>query len=423
MDASQWYLLASVIGAAFTASAWFGFRNVGQVLPVYFMMSWLTGELALFHIGWQMLATLLFVAFGGLEGGAGLLGLAISFVSWAGLLALQRRAEAAGPAFARGLVAALGDDFEQVIPEERRALLQERVSPRDWLLPFRFPKQGLRIERGLAYGPAGKRQTLDVYRPAAPVENAPVLLQVHGGAWTIGEKEQQGQPLMRHLAQRGWVCVAINYQLSPRVKFPEHLVDVKRAIAWIREHVAEYGGDPSWLAVTGGSARGHLTALTALTPNDPRFQPGFEQVDTSVDAAVPFYGIYDFVDRAGVRTRSSMRGFLERYVMPAGLDEDRELWDMASPITHVREDAPPFFVIHGNYDALAFVEDARLFVTALRGVSRNPVAYVEVPWAQHAFEIFNSERSAQATLAVTRFLEWARARAGAEGERLPEREG
>ena len=103
---------------------------------------------------------------------------------------------------------------------------------------------------------------------------------------------------------------------------------------------------------------------------------------------------------------------LEPAVMPAPLDKDPDLWDSASPVCWVSESAPPFFVIHGDQDTLAFVEDARLFVTALRGVSRNPVVYAEVPHAQHAFDIFHSERCANAVDAVARFLEWVRARDG-----------
>jgi len=87
---------------------------------------------------------------------------------------------------------------------------------------------------------------------------------------------------MSHLAELGWVCVAINYRLSPRSTWPDQIVDVKRALAWTKEHIAEYGGDPDWVAITGGSAGGHLSSLAALTPNDPQFQPGFEDADTSV---------------------------------------------------------------------------------------------------------------------------------------------
>ena len=122
------------------------------------------------------------------------------------------------------------------------------------------------------------------------------MFQIHGGAWVIGDKSQQALPLMLHLAADGWVCVTTNYRLSPTCHRPDHLVDCKRALAWIREHIAEYGGDPDFVVVTGGSAGGHLAALVALTANDPQFQPGFEAADTSVIGCVPFYGVYDFVD-------------------------------------------------------------------------------------------------------------------------------
>ncbi|MEE3330620.1 MAG: alpha/beta hydrolase [Myxococcota bacterium] len=415
MDASQWYLLVSVFGAAWTAAAWFGARHVSQA-PFYFMMSWLAGELALFHIGWQAAATVGFAAFGGLQGSAGALGLAVSFVSWAALVQIQRRAGLAGPSFGAALTSGLGANYQAEIPAERRSLLRTAVVARDWRSPFSFKSDAVKLMRGIAYGPAGKRNTLDVFIPrnlsAEQQGKAPVLLQIHGGAWVMGSKDQQARPLMTHLAERGWVCVAINYRLSPKTKFPDHLIDAKRAMKWIRENIAEYGGDPNYVAVTGGSAGGHLSSLFALTANDPQFQPGFEDVDTSVRAAVPFYGIYDFADRENVRGRSPIVPFLQKYVMPVALAKDPDLWDQASPVCQVSANAPPLMAIHGDYDALAFVEDARLFVTALRSVSAQPVVYAEIPYAQHAFDIFHSERSAQAVNAVTQFLEWVRARDG-----------
>jgi acetyl esterase/lipase len=412
MDASSWYLALSAWGLLWTASAWFGFRHLGPLLAPYFMISWITGELAYFHVGWQMLATAAFAFFGGLEGTTGALGLALSFVSWVGLAGVQHRASFAAEAFEASLREGLGADFRREVPERRAGLQRQRVEPRDWSRPFSFSSDGVEVVRGLSYGPAGKRNELEVVRPARATEAAPVLLQIHGGAWMIGEKEQQGRPLMTYLAERGWVCVAINYRLSPRARFPDHLVDAKRAMKWIRENIANYGGDPDWVAVTGGSAGGHLSSLFALTANDPRYQPGFEDVDTRVQAAVPFYGIYDFADRQGVRGRSAMLPMLERYVMPVPLLGNEEEWDRASPVCWVGPEAPPFFVIHGDHDALAFVEDARLFSGALRGVSSQPVVYAEVPYAQHAFDVFHSERSAHAVGAVSWFLEWVRAREG-----------
>ena len=150
------------------------------------------------------------------------------------------------------------------------------------------------VIRGVPYTEAGRRGHLDIYRRRdVELDRAPVLLQVHGGAWTIGEKERQGVPLMAQLAAKGWVCVAINYRLAPRNPFPAQIIDVKRGIAWVRENIEDYGGDPGYLAITGGSAGGHLAALAALTPGDPAYQPGFEDADTTVQAAVPHYGVYD----------------------------------------------------------------------------------------------------------------------------------
>ena len=94
--------------------------------------------------------------------------------------------------------------------------------------------------------------------PTAPT-GCPTLLQVHGGGWVIGDKQRAGPAAdAAPGAQQGWVCFAPNYRLSPRATWPDHLIDVKRAIAWVREHGAEYGADPGFLVLTGGSAGGQL---------------------------------------------------------------------------------------------------------------------------------------------------------------------
>jgi len=225
----------------------------------------------------------------------------------------------------------------------------------------------------------------------------------------IGEKEQQALPLMYHMAQRGWLCVAINYRLSPSAAFPAHIIDVKKAIAWIREHIREYGGNPDFIAITGGSAGGHLSSLAALTPNREEWQPGFEQADTTLQAAVPFYGVYDFLDRFDIRPEMSMEQMVADRVMQCSLQENRQLWEAASPLDHVSAGAPPMFVIHGTHDSLVWVEEARAFVSALQAVSAQPVAFAQLPGAQHAFEIFHSVRTDHTVHAVGHFLEWTHA--------------
>jgi acetyl esterase/lipase len=209
---------------------------------------------------------------------------------------------------------------------------------------------------------------------------------------------------MLQLASRGWVCVSINYRLSPRATFPDPLVDVKRAIKWIREHIAEYGGDPGFLVVTGGSAGGHLASMTALTANEAEYQPGFESVDTRVDGCVAFYGVYDFTDRHRQYRNRGLTDVLERHVMKAPMATAREAYERASPMSRVHADAPAFFVIHGDSDTLVPVADARHFVEALRQHMREPVVYAEIPGAQHAFEIFPSLRTTFVVHGVERFL-------------------
>src|SRR5262249_8773350 len=151
----------------------------------------------------------------------------------------------------------------------------------------------------------------------------------------------------------GWVCVSINYRLSPKATWPDHLVDCKHALAWVREHIADYGGDPDLVCVTGGSAGGHLAPMVALTANDPRYQPGFDAADTSVAACVPFYGVYDFLDLfAGGGQGEKAARLVARWVMKTTPAEDPEAFEDASPIHHVSASAPPFFVIHGSADNL-----------------------------------------------------------------------
>ena len=150
---------------------------------------------------------------------------------------------------------------------------------------------------------------------------------------------------------------------------------------------------------------GHLSALAALTPNDPKFQPGFEDADTSVVAAVPVYGRYDWFS-TDAEGRREFVGLLEKFVVKRKFSTHRDIYSDASPIRQVRADAPPFFVLHGHDDSLIPVVEAQEFVEELRAVSKSPVAYAELPNAQHAFDIFGSPRAHQSAEAVARFLSW-----------------
>ncbi len=282
---------------------------------------------------------------------------------------------------------------------------QSECTPRGGLLHRPGPHHRYAAQTSdISYGPGGTEHLLDIWRrpEVAPGCRAPVLIQVPGGAWAVNGKRGQAYTLMSRMVELGWICISINYSKSPRSAFPAHIIDVKRAIAWVRENIADYGGDPDFIAITGGSAGGHLASLAALTRNDPRFQPGFEHADTTVQAAAPYYGVYDFTTAENMH--QMMLPFLEHFVMKARYTEAPEQFKAASPISYVHSEAPPFFVLHGEKDELVPCRQARAFCAALRDAGAPTVAYAELANAHHAFDITPTVRSQLAANAVADFL-------------------
>jgi len=284
--------------------------------------------------------------------------------------------------------------------------------PRSHLIvpPLAFVTRGVKRKRGVKFAELddGTKLRLDVYRPADDDPHDDILhpgvIQVHGGGWLAGSRYEQGIPLLNHLASIGWIGFNIDYRLSPQATFPDHIVDVKRAIAWVRENAEDLGVDPEMICITGGSAGGHLTALAALTQNDPELQPGFEDADTSVAAAVPFYGVYDLTNAGGHYYPEIRSWVFEKIVFKRPFADSEEIYRDASPHFRIHEDAPPMLIIHGDRDTLVPVGDARDFVAKLRKVSRERVAYVELPGAEHAFDLWPSERTARISEGIGRFL-------------------
>ncbi|MGA8245775.1 MAG: alpha/beta hydrolase [Nocardioides sp.] len=401
------YLRRQLVTAALTANALRPSSFTLRSGLVSFVLGWPTGELAPHLLALTAADTVTHLG----PKRRSRLGLLLAAGSAAGLVHLVRESRRVRVLAEQSLVDCLGREYADR-PGERPTEVDLGTPWRKLVVPFDLRNRAVRVDRNVRYSDAGKRGLLDVYRPAGhdPV-GAPVLLQVHGGGWTLGSKDEQGIPLMQRMAERGWVCVAINYRLAPRDAFPAQIIDVKRAIAWVKGHIEEYGGDPSYVVVTGGSAGGHLAALAALTPNDPAYQPGFEGADTQVRAAVPFYGVYDFAGATGLRNALQMR---DRYLAPRIVQrswaDDPEVFEQASPILRVTPDAPDFFVLHGARDSLVDVEQARLFVAALRETSKSSVAYAELPGTQHAFDVFPSIRSEHVVRAVERYLLWHHAR-------------
>ena len=423
--AGRAFLAASVVGALNTANAREPLKRTGRAGLLAFFPGWLTSEAPLHTIFWQVLATLGFARRGAFRSWRGLVGLVVSLGSWTVLTQIWQQSKQAGEVFDAALREGLGDELDagssplsaeddvqavaQRLPAEPMVLSSRRLVSG----PVSLRHRRFQTNRAISYGGAGRRNQLDVWkRPDLPMDaKAPVLVQVHGGGWVIGNKDQQALPLLTHMAESGWVCVAINYRLSPRATWPDHIVDVKRALAWVKANIADYGGDPDFVCITGGSAGGHLSSLAALSPNEPEFQPGFEAADTSVRAAVPFYGVYDMINRDGTG-RGDMEGMLAKVVFKSKRRDAPSVWEQASTMSWVGPHAPPFFVIHGANDTLVPVEQARSFVAMLRAESKHPVAYAELPGTQHAFEVFDSPRTIFSTGAVHRFLEAVRVREG-----------
>lgn len=400
------YVVRQAVTAALTANAIRPVPGFRVGVPAFFA-GWLTGELAPHLLA--VTATDAATQLG--RGRRDPLGLALAGASMAGLgylIAQSRRAEHIAE---DALVEALGIDYVEQLDEAPTPA--DLATPWGRLAnPFAFGrarrKAGVEVKRDVPFAPYGKRGMLDVYTSSnTPESGAPVLLHVHGGAWTIGKKEQQGLALMEHLAAKGWVCVTVNYRLAPRDRWPAQIVDVKQAIAWIKDNVADYGGDPDYIAITGGSAGGHLTSLAALTPNDPAFQPGFEEKDTTVQVAVPHYGVYDIAGATGHRNVELMRDrFLAKRVFDLSYSEAPEVYEAATPLMRVTPDAPDFFVVHGRDDTLVGVDQARQLVELLRETSKRTVVYAELPHAQHAFDVFPSIRSQHIVRAIDRYLHW-----------------
>ena len=318
------FLVLSLVGALLTLNALFP-RSRRSIFAVpSFFAAWPTTELSPQFLFVQVLGAAAFVWLGALEDAAGYVALGIAIASWTGLAVIGQRAWQSGAFVEAALAEGLGADYAATLGEVADVTASRALPVIRLALAVPIADRTIEVVRDLRYAPgAGRRHRLDVYRAAGvPLARAPVLLQIHGGAWIVGNKRQQARPLINYLAAHGWVCVTPNYRLSPKATFPDHLLDVKLALRWVREHIAEYGGDPDFVVVTGGSAGGHLATLTACTANDPEYQPGFEDVDTSVAACVPFYGAYDLRGRFGGRGADGMGGLIERIVLKRKLVDD-----------------------------------------------------------------------------------------------------
>jgi acetyl esterase/lipase len=219
---------------------------------------------------------------------------------------------------------------------------------------------------------------LSLYRRADTSERRPGVVFIHGGGWAGGCATFHARQCAA-LAEQGYVTAAIDYRVAPAVRWPDPLLDCKRAVRWLRANHGRFGLDPERIVVAGGSAGGHLAAMVALTPG--RWEPDdAPAVSSAVCGAVLWYPC---VDMAGLLAHPDAPPMVEAFL--GSLDES--LLREASPLTHVHGGAPPVLTMTGSVDPLTTVADIRHFHAALdaHGVT-NRLRVFEA--ADHGFDFY-----------------------------------
>ena len=385
------YLVLSLLGAVLVYNAARPSHHPFRLVPSW-LFAFLTTDLTFVHIALAAIISALFAWGGALATFPGKIGLVLVVLSSIALVVMwlpNLRAAKVYEAVARE------HDLDPVEPVPGRLVYA----------PFTRELRDVEVDRDIEFRKAdGKSIQLDVYRPLVGGDKRPALVYLHGGGWILGTKNDQGLPLCNHLATLGWVCFNANYRLSPGATWPEQLVDAKAAVAWVRDHADEYGVDPDFVAIAGGSAGGHIAAMTALTPGDANLQPGFEDKDTSLQSVITFYGVYDMTNKHGTHNDDFLTKFVGPLVIKAFPDEEPEKFVAASPMENVSKVTMPWMILQGDADTLTPVNGAREFAKALSDASNHTVIYGELPKAQHAFDIYYSPRAIAAVELASRFL-------------------
>ncbi len=211
---------------------------------------------------------------------------------------------------------------------------------------------------------------LDLYYP--PTEGPwPVLIFVHGGAWSAGDKSA----LPVNPAEAGYLVASLDYRLYPAHRFPAMIEDVKCAIRYLRAHASAYALDPERIALVGHSAGGHLVALAGLADESTGWDVGpYLDQSSRVQAVIPMAAPTDLTRPYPAEIEELLDGVFG--------PEQRAC---AGPVNHVRPDAPPFMIIQGEEDTLVPVEQAHLLHEALMNVGA-PSELIVMEHAGHGFE-------------------------------------
>jgi acetyl esterase/lipase len=259
----------------------------------------------------------------------------------------------------------------------------------------------VRIEKDLCYLEPNRAEKFDLYSPVVTDANQlfPAVVIIHGGGWWGGDKAKaREQNIGTTLAGNGYVCMSINYLLSKKSEqaqqgsagWPENLYDCKRAVQFLRKNAKAYQVDPNHIGVIGGSAGGHLAAMVGLTGSEPGLEPNrpYEGISGRVQAVVALYGVFNLL------TREANNPAVETFLGVAK-EQNRRLWEFASPVNHISSDNPPFLIIHGTADKVvdyrqSIEMDARL---REKGVQSEVVL---IDGAPHSFDLQPKQRDLRA---------------------------
>ena len=260
-----------------------------------------------------------------------------------------------------------------------------------------FPEQAVRQRQNIPYKtPEGVSLTLDLYQPLQP-GRYPAVVTVYGGSWMRGSPADS-EAIGRFLAARGYVVAALDYRHAPEYRFPTQVEDVAAGLAFVRSQAEDFEIERDRMALLGWSAGAHLAMLTGFQAAEP--------VQSIVDYYGPvdlFDGYYDIPQPDPVDVRQVLRAFI------GGTPEEfPEAYKVASPLNYVKaaepDSLPTTLLIYGGRDHLVEARFGRSLYEALIE-SGNRVAWVKIPWAEHAFDqIFNGVSNQMALHFIERFL-------------------
>ena len=239
--------------------------------------------------------------------------------------------------------------------------------------------EGVQVVRDLEYVPEGhERNRLDLYLPQKAERPLPVILWVHGGGWTRGDKTNG--PAFR-FAAKGYAVASMNYRFSQHAIFPAQIHDCKAAVRWLRANARKYGLDPDHIGAWGASAGGHLVALLGTTTGIKELEGpgGNEDQSSRVQAVVDWYGPTDFLTAGAKATRSNLLG--------GDPQTNKEKARKASPITYVSRNAAPFLIMHGDQDKTVPISQSEMFADALKKAGAD-VTFVILKGGRHGGALF-----------------------------------